>query len=215
MNYENNAPIFICDTCNDRDLTWKKFYDEYLQLFKTKENWDIEKNKVSCVIGFFCHMYKETYNTEYVFVPSSPNPYSSKECMDAWMLMATFKNNANDVRKYIFWVFKKVIKTSTAITSFGYFNTPNLIRKYNIMAERKNNYNRSSSLPENFIEWCNVNTPTIFTKYAFGTMNDLGALVSYVGKYKSEFDNNSDESKVLTMAETLRLTINGKLNVVQ
>src|SRR5690242_15478794 len=104
LHYEDNAPVFICDKCGEKELTWKKFYDEYLQLYKIKEKWDSEKDKVSCIIGFFCYMYKEGYGTDYVFVPSNFNPYSSKECRDSWALLAAFNGNANEVRKYIYWL---------------------------------------------------------------------------------------------------------------
>lgn len=214
MSYENNAPIFICEKCGDKELTWKKFYDEYLQLFKIKENWDNEKDKISCIIGFFCYMYKELYAVDYVFVPKNPNPYSSKECKDAWTLLATFKNDAHEVRKYIHWLFKKIIKQSTTLTSFGYLNTPTLIRKYQIYSERKTTYNRSSKLPDTYLEWCKENTKSLFDKYSLETMNDLGALYSYVKAYYKELETDGDENKAIRRAEEVGLIVDGKLKVV-
>ena len=29
--------------------TWKKFYTEYLQLYKEKDNWDVEKHKITWI----------------------------------------------------------------------------------------------------------------------------------------------------------------------
>ena len=213
LAYDNSAPVFVCDTCGDRELTWKKFYDEYLQLFKIKENWDSDKDKVTCVIGFFCHMYKELYTTDYVFVPKNPNPYSSKECKDAWTLLATFKNDASEVRRYIYWLFKKVIRQETNLSSFGYLNTPTLIRKYKIQAERKNVYTRSSKLPESYLQWCKENVASIFDKYALDTMNDLGALYSYVKEYSDELGNDSIEQRAILKAEQAELIKDGKLKV--
>lgn len=211
LYYEDNAPVFICDKCGQKELTWKKFYDEYLHLWKTKENWDKEKDKISCILGFFCHMYRERYNTEYIFVPTSFNPYSSKECKDTRTLLVTFNGNAHEVRKYVYWLFKKCINKSTTITSLGYLVTPNIIRKYNLQIISKNILHRESKLPKNFVEWCKTNTPEIFDKYAFETMNDLGAFYSYYKVYAT-IENNS-EAIVIKEAERLGLIKDNKLNI--
>lgn len=211
LQYENNAPIFICNECGDLELTWKKFYNEYLQLYKDKVNWDIEKHKVTCIIGFFCHMYKDFYNTEYVFVPQNPNPYGCKECKDAWTLLATFKGNAHEVRKYIYWVFKKLIRQSTNIVSFGYINSPGIIRKYNLQNLKKKTITRSTRLPGEFIDWCKNNTPGLFNQYELSTVNDLGALLSTVKFYNSE--ELRDERMAISAAEKLNLIKDGALNV--
>ena len=50
LQYEDNAPTFICNKCGDVELTWKKFYTEYLQLYREKDNWDAEKHKITCII---------------------------------------------------------------------------------------------------------------------------------------------------------------------
>lgn len=210
LSYEDNAPLFVCDLCGDREETWKKFYEEYIILFKNKQNWDIDKHKISCIIGFFCYMYREKYNTNYIFVPQNPNPYGGKECKDAWKLLASFNNDANRVRRYIYWVFKKVIKQSTQIVSFAYLNAAGSIRKYNLQEVEKNILKRSSKLPVIFTEWCLKTAPEIFRKYELSTINDLGALLNYVKFYKIE---NSSEVVVLQEAERLCLIKDGKLNI--
>lgn len=199
--------------CGDKDLTWKKFYEEYLQLFKAKENWDEPKNYVSCIIGMFCHMYKEHYNVDYTFVPKSPNPYSSKECRDAWALLAAFDGNASEARKYIYWLFKKAINKTTAITHFGYINAPGIIRKYKLYSAKKNVLTRSSKLPDEFIIWCKSTIPEIFTKCALDTMNDLGALLSYVAHYNQAMKEDCAEKQAICKAESFGLIREGKLNI--
>jgi hypothetical protein len=205
LSYENGAPIFTCEKCGDRELTWKKFYDEYLQLFRDKSNWGVKKHQVSCIIGFFCHMYKEFYGTDYVFVPQNPNPYGCKEVKDSLKLLATFSGNAHDVRKYIFWVFKKIIKQSTNLTAFAYINSPSIIRKYKLYAEKKNRLTRSSKLPKQFLDWCKQNAPELFDKYELETMNDLGALSSYLKEYDDGTDQFVDERGVVSEARKYKL----------
>lgn len=155
-------------------------------------------------------MYKEHYGTEYVFVPQNPNPYGCKECKDAWKLLATFKGNAGAVRKYIYWVFTKLVSRSTNITAFGYINTPGIIRKYNLLVEKKKTITRSTTLPNEFIIWCKSNIPNIFNNYELATVNDLGALLSFTKFY--EVDYLSDEAQAIRMAEQFNLIKNGKLN---
>ena len=210
LSYENNAPVFTCDKCNEKNLTWKKFYDEYLQLFRKKENWDNDKDKVSCIIGFFCFKYKEKYNTNYTFVPSNMNPYSSKECRDAWSLLAAFDGDSHKVRKYIIWLFNSINK-NTNIISFGYIKTQALINKYNLKNIKKGTFQRESKLPSLFTEWCIKNVPGVFDKYALETMNDLGALFNYYKSYLK--DTNCDESLLVNEAEKQGLIKLDKLNI--
>ncbi len=207
MTYENGAPIFTCEKCGHQELTWKKFYEEYLQLFNTKSNWDEKKHQVSCIIGFFCYMYKEKYKTDYTFVPANPNPYGAKECRDSWALLASFGGNAHEVRKYIYWLFKQGINSNTQITHFGYINTAGLIRKYKLYAMRKNTFTRASKLPQDFIDWCRLNVPEIFDNYTLNTMNDLAAMIGYTKNYGV---TNSEE-KVMSAAKQFGLIENGKL----
>lgn len=158
-------------------------------------------------------MYKEFYGTDYVFVPRNPNPYGAKECRDTWSLLAAFNGDAHEVRKYLYWVFKRGINKNTTMTHFGYVNTPGLIRKYNIYAKRKNILRRESKLPKAFIDWCKEHTPEIFTKFELTTMNDLGVMLFYVGSYDGEIFSDADERKVLVAAEEHRLIKDDKLNI--
>jgi hypothetical protein len=211
LSYEDNAPIFTCEKCGDRNLTWSKFYKEYLQLFRVKENWDNKKHQVSCIIGFFCHMYEEFYDTPYVFVPKNPNPFGSKECRDTWALLSAFNGNAHSVRKYIYWFFKHGLSKNSNIISFAYINTPALIRKYMLHVKKKNILTRASKLPTAFVDWCREFAPSIFDSYALETMNDLGALLSYVQYYGSEVGDV--EAQTIQRASELGLIKNGKINI--
>jgi hypothetical protein len=208
LNYDNNTPIFKCNVCNDIDLTWKKFYVEYLQLFRQKDNWNDKKHQVSCIIGFFCYCYKEFYKIDYIFVPQSVNPYNCKECRDALLLLKTF-NDANVVRKYIHWFFNKFLNPSIEISSLGYLNSPGIIRKYNLYFKKSKFLNRASELPSNFIFWCKENIPEIFDLYSLETMNDLGAIFRC---YDAQ-QQNSIEYRLVSRAKKMKLIARNRLNV--
>lgn len=208
LTYEENTPYFVCDKCGDTNLTWKKFYDEYLQLFRVKDNWKEKKHQVSCIIGFFCYSYKQFYGVEYIFVPRSVNPYSCKECVDANLLLKTFNGNAHTVRKYIYWFFNKFLSFHTQISSLGYLNSPGIIRKYNLYKKKNNRLYRSSKLPNSFQDWCTKNIPEIFQKYTLSTMNDLGAILQ-----SSDANMGMVEEKLIYKAITCGLIKNNKINV--
>lgn len=212
LSYDGSAPIFICNKCAHIDTTWKTFYSEYLSLWKQKDNWNDKKHQITCIIGFFCHLYKEAYGTDYAFVPNNPNPYSSKECKEAWKLLSTFGGDANIVRKYLWWFFTKQFRKSMDIVSLNYFNAPGLIRKYNLIVQKQKTITRASLLPDNFIVWCKANAAEIFNNYELSTMNDLGALLQFYTAYKMN-DAESLEAKVIQAARDNNLIVENKLNV--
>lgn len=210
ITHEDGIPVFVCDVCSHKDLTWKRFYSDYLLLYKQKDNWLVEKNYVSCIIGQFCAEYKKRYGVDYTFVPKNPNPFSAKECKDAWIMLAAFGKNSIETRRYIIWAFNRGIGSNAKITSLAYLNTPNLIRRYKLWAQTKDILKRNSKLPSAFLDWCKQNAPEISNQYTLETMNDLGALLNYANAYA---DLSSVESQVINQATTLGLIKNNKLNI--
>jgi hypothetical protein len=210
LQYEDGAPVFVCDKCGERDETWKKFYNEYLKLYSEKSNWKQEKNHVSCLIGLFCYEYKKKYGVDYTFVPRNPNPYSAKECKDAWTMLAAFDKNALETRKYIIWAFKFGIGSGAQITSLAYLNVPGLIRRYKLWAKNTGILRRETILPKEFLTWCELNVKEIFSKHCLETMNNLGAIINYANAYPEE---SQVELLVIVKATELGLIKDGKLNI--
>lgn len=208
LDSSNAIPLFVCDTCGDIEKTWEKFYSEYLHLHEIKENWLEQKHKVSCIIGYFCYLYKKKFKTDYVFVPENVNPFSSLECKYTAVLLSTFNNDALEVRKYLKWLFDKELRGHTKITSFGYLKVPGIIRKYQLYRCEQKVVTRVSKLPKQFIDWCKKNTK-IFDNYSLDNYNDLVAVYNCVKTYN--IDKNKDENKVLEKAESMRLIVDGKI----
>ena len=207
----HSPPLFTCNKCGDENDTWIRFYEQYMHLYKQKENWDEPKHKVSCVLGFFLFKYREFYGIDYVFSPTNPNPYGSKETRDINRILAVFDGDAHTVRRYIHWVFKSVIRKNTNIVSFAYLNTIGIIRKFNLYESKKNTITRHTGLPFGFLDWCRAEAQGIFDQYELSTINDLGALLSSTKHYGMMKD--SVEKKTLDKAESMGLIKNGKLNI--
>lgn len=130
-----------------------------------------------------------------------------------WALLSAFQGDAHEVRRYIYWFFKKAIGRNADITNFGYLNTPGIIRKYKLYLEKKNTFTRASKLPTTFLEWCKSNTPEIFDNYELNTMNDLGALLGHVRAYSAEISPEAPEFHVIAQATKMNLINNDKLNI--
>lgn len=128
-------------------------------------------------------------------------------------MLSAFEGNAHEVRKYIYWFFTKFIGRGTDITSLAYLNAPGILRKYKLYVEKKKTFTRASNLPKEFVSWCQDNIPDIFDTYELGTMNDLGALLSYVKSYSDEIDVESSEFRAIAQATKMNLIKNDKLNI--
>jgi hypothetical protein len=208
--YDNNAPLFVCDRCGARDETWRKFYDEYLKLYSVEDHWKEPKHHTSCIIGLFCAEYQKRYHIDYTFVPSNPYPFSSKEVLDANVLLATFNKTALDVRRYIIWAFRCGIGSNAKITSLAYLKAPGLIRKFKLWDLNRNVLTRSTQLPKEFLEWCKTEVADLFSKHTLETMMNLGAILNYANTYPNE---SEVELRVINKAAELGLIKDGKLNV--
>lgn len=211
LSHIDNIPMFVCDSCGHEDIRWQQFYLNYMKIYRDKSRWDNAKDQVMCVLGFYCHMYQEHYQTPYVFVPKNPNPFGCKEIKDVWQLLSVFSKDAHRVRKYIYWFFTKYIHgRQIDITSLAYLTTPNIIRQYMLYTQKKSKITRSSALPASFLKQCKSQAPTIFDTYELSTYNDLGSLLNHQKTYNLD----GVECIIISIATNMKLIVDGELNVV-
>ena len=181
-------PVFSCpEHGSNKRNEWKLWWDKYRDLWKEKKYWDSHADKLSCLVGYFCHKYKEFYNTPYVFGYANPVPYKDKDFVMARRLLAMFNGNAHEIRVYIKWVFKKIIKTpSYTIHSLGFFVSAQFVNEYLQAKKRSKVLRRSTKLPMDFLNWCKDHVPDIFEKQELGNWNDLNGLVTHIISYGSD-----------------------------
>lgn len=190
-------PTFSCPNCGPERNEWEIWWSKYKDTWKKPENWDKPADKLTCIVGYFCNKYKEFYNSPYTFSYANPIPYKDKDYVMARRLLVMFDGNARDVKIYIRWVFKIIVKRpSYVVTSIGFLIKPEFVNRFKAAKARNQKIGRSSKLPKDFIVWCAIKHPSIFDRQELSVWNDLNGLVTHVKTY----GDNNVESKVVEEA---------------
>lgn len=177
-------PVSSCQKCGIIKNDWVKWWQNYQHIWKIDEKWDSTKDKVSCLVGFFCDYFYQFYNRPYVFEYANPIPFKDKEFVMARRILAMFEGNAREARTYIKWVFAKRVKPRNySVTSIGFFASANFVNEYFGAKEKAKILKRCSKLPPDFIQWCVENHAQIFEKQELSTWNDLNGLVTHIISY--------------------------------
>lgn len=181
-------PVFSCPKHGPDDRNeWKIWWEQYHDRWKDKECWDKPSDKPSCVIGYFCHKFKEFYGYDYTFDYSNPIPYKSKDFIMARRILTMFNADANDAKIYIRWVFaKKVRSTKYTITSLGFFASAPFVNEYKAAKAYSKVLRRSTKLPDHFLNWCQTYYPDVLEVHNLETWNDLNGLVTFINSYGKE-----------------------------
>lgn len=194
-------PVFSCPEHGEMKNEWERWYDEYSTRWQEKERWLKNNEKLSCLIGYFCHKFFEFYGFSYTFDISNPIPYKNKDFMNGRKILSLLDNDAIDAKIYIRWVFeKKIVTTKRKITSLGFFVSSQFVNEYKYIKSQNTKITRSTELPNEFLNWCKNNTQ-IFEKHSLKTVNDLVMLISYSRK----FPLSESEEKVLNEAVNFKL----------
>jgi len=178
-------PVFSCPEHGpDKRNEWALWWNTYKDRWREDIYWDKHAEKLSCIVGYFCHLYQKFYNHPYIFAFANPNPYRDKDFVMARRILNMFKWDAREVRIYFRWVFKKRIRTPKYnIHSLGFFTSQKFVNEYYAAKARSKILKRSSPLPRDFLSWCKQNCAGIFQQQELSTWNDLNGLISHVQSY--------------------------------
>lgn len=199
-------PVFSCPECGPARNDWEKWWNDYRDLWREKENWKQKKHAPSCVVGYFVHKYEEFYGQPFSFSYSSPVPYKDKQFTMARRLLAMFNGQAWEVGQYIKWGFAKVVKTpSYHVTGLGFFTKEDIVNRFKVARAKSKVIRRRTPLPKDFIRWCIDNQPEIFELQELETWNDLNGIVTHVKIYGS----NCIEGRVVEEAVQRRMLPEG------
>lgn len=186
-------PTFSCG-CGE-DNQWKEWWKKYSDRFTEKENWTKPIEQPSCIIGYFCYLYRQTYGFNYTLDYSNPVPYLNKDFTMARRLMAMFSNDGLLIRNYMKWFFSRKAK-GKKMKSMGLMIYPDVVNEYKIAKSRAKILRRSTPLPKNFINWASAKYPEILKKHELYCWNDLNRLVSYV----KDYGENTEEGQIILEA---------------
>lgn len=181
-------PVFVCKNCGpDKRNEWEIWWTNYRFLWKDEKNWEDQKHKVSCVMGYFCFKYQEVYGYPFRFDYSSTKPYTSKDFIMCNRLLAMFNGDAKSIKIYIKWIFTtKIRRPEYIISGFGFFVSQKFIAEFSNARARSRVLRRSTPLPTDFIEWCLSNEPDIFDRQELENWNHLNGLVTHVKQWNQD-----------------------------
>jgi hypothetical protein len=180
-------PVYSCPEHGADRNEWAVWWEEYSERWLVDANWDKPAERLSCLVGFFCHVFKEFYNRPYVFSYENPCPYKGKDFTMARRILAMFNGSAREARTYIRWVFAKRVRTADrTVSSLGFFASAKFVNEYLHAKARAKTLRRSTPLPQEFLQWCHENCSVIFDRQELVSWNDLNGLVTHVRSYGSD-----------------------------
>lgn len=192
-------PVLSCPECGPQENVWKKWWDQYSELWKDKANWKEKKHALSCLVGFFCAEYEKFYGHPYTFSVVTPQPFKNKDFTMARRILAMLDGDALRAANYLKWAFQfKVRRRNYPVRSLGFFASADFINDYNIARARASVLRRSTPLPEDFLVWCRENEPEVFDLEELVDWNDLNGLVTHVKQY------GGDDPQARVVAEAVR-----------
>ena len=185
-------PVFSCpDHGPNKRNEWSLWWNLYKDRWREDRFWDNSADKLSCLVGYFCHYFKKFYEHPYIFTFANPNPYKDKDFVMARRILNMFQGNAREAKIYIRWVFAKRIRTPKyAVHSLGFFASQRFVNDYLYAKSRSNVLRRTTPLPKDFLSWCKDNYPEVFENQELETWNDLNGLISYIKSYGEDCIEN-------------------------
>lgn len=175
-------------------INGKDIYEEFLErigLWKENDSW-----VALDLLGYFCFKYEECYKKDFIFGPCK-NPFSSKEMKRAAELMSLLVNKES-AKKYIDWAFDvKAKNKGFNIFSIAILTNSWLLNEFNVFAAKKLEKNRTTPLPEDFVEWCKDCAPMIFDNYE---VRIIGNVKTFDGMVRQGYAND-DMVKIVSEAK--------------
>lgn len=200
-NTPDGIPYLECQGCGAKVEDWIKWKNSYIDYWKDETKWASKKDHIICLLGYFSKLYKESYETDFIFSLNDKGLFRGPE---AYLVRKMYTLLGNDVflsRDYLDWVFAaKVSKRKKKITSIGFLATPAIIQEFKLSVVKKNKISRSTLLPPKMIEWIRRFAPNILDNFSLRDYGELQLLLEY-------YKNGYDTAQILpTFIEKLQAT---------
>lgn len=142
--------INIDDAPNEN---YKKFFLKFNEI----ETLDVSKWNATHLIGLFCKLYKNYYNTDYKFKYNTTAPSKCFEVFQIKKLGQNLSSNPVICKKYIEWAFQEKAKTAKRrITSIAFLSHESLVSEYKLkylagdLKDQK--IERTTILPQEYLD---------------------------------------------------------------
>ena len=130
---------------------YKKFFDG----FKNIDTLPVDQWGKAELLGYFCRLYKQTYNVEYQW---KFNHQSPSKCFEVWQfntLCSKLSANPQILKDYIDWAYQNLVpKAKRRLTSISFMTKDEVLTPYkmNVLLGGKKNLNadRSTLLSEKY-----------------------------------------------------------------
>lgn len=175
---------------NDLELSSpvNEHYQKFFDKFKEIETLEVSKWNTNHLIGYFCKIYKNHYNSDYNFKFNSTAPSKSFEVFQMKKLAQNLTSNPSIIKKYIEWAFKEKVKSAKRkITSIAFLSHENLVNEFKLKYLagdlKDQQIDRTTPIPKEYLD--------IIQKYSYQISNygELSFLIQITDKSISDMSN--------------------------
>ena len=146
----NDSVGFLGDAPN---IQYQKFFNSFAEI----ETLDIKDWGVKHIVGYFCKVYKNKYQTDYKFKFNSTAPSKCYEVFQIKKLGQILTTDPVKLKKYIDWAFEEKIKfAKRKITSIAFLSSEYLVTEYKLkylagtLSDQR--IERTTFIPEEYLQ---------------------------------------------------------------
>lgn len=177
---ESNIPALVCELCGHRVDDWQKWDQQYKLLWEDKTCWNDKRNHLSCILGYFCAIYKDSYGLDFTISLNENGLFRGPEMNIFRRIYSMLGSDALVVKDYIDYFFQvRVKQRKKKISSLGSLAVPDIIQEFKLAAKKAEQIDRNTALPPKMIEWVNKFTPDVNRTMVLKDFGDLNVLLKY------------------------------------
>jgi hypothetical protein len=194
---DSNIPYLRCTSCEKENKDWVKWAEEYSSFWKEESRQSSKRDLPMCVLGYFCHKYKEHYGFDYVLSLHEKGLFFSQEFVIVKKIIKHI-SDYNTISQYIDWFFsEKCVKRRKKLLSISVLAAPALITEFKFFKQKSLKITRNTLLPQKMKEWILENAPSV----AMLNLTDFGDLKIFLQGYLCK---NYDKEDVHRFVERLK-----------
>lgn len=190
---EEGYPTLVCDKCGQKIEDWVKWEREYKSYWQDESRWQRKADHLTCILGYFCHKYKEHYEMDFALSLNEKGLFRGPEINILRLVYKSLDDNPTAARRYIDWYFDRKIKQrKKRITSLSFLAAPFTLNEFKLHVRVSKQVTRSKKIPDGMLKWINDFAPDVAS---YVTLNDYGDLKLLLTHYKNGHLNEVEDIK--------------------